>query len=132
MLYVDGYTGSMRVARNAVVGANAHQGFMLCNWYGHSTVSANVLQLGDAAWGADYELSVNCDGNPVIDARANLVLSDESSGAHQPDAAAIAEYGKAYATVCAATARAASPAPGFLDALDDVIAKLGGERQRCV
>ena len=49
----------------------------------------------------------------------------------QPDAAAIADYGKAYATVCAATARAASPAPAFLDALDDVIAKLGGERQRC-
>ena len=69
--------------------------------------------------------------SPPPEMTITMAASDESSGAHQPDAAAIAEYGKAYATVCAATARAASPAPGFLDALDDVIAKLGGGRQRC-
>ena len=35
------------IARNAAAG-NAHQGFMLCNWYGHSQVFSNALQLGDA------------------------------------------------------------------------------------
>merc|ERR1719265_6845 len=62
MLYVDGYTGSMQISRNAVVNANAHQGFMLCNWYGQSQVQANVLQLGEASWGSDYEIKANCDG----------------------------------------------------------------------
>ena len=36
----------MAIERNAVAGgSNAHQGLMLCNWYGESTVGANVLQL---------------------------------------------------------------------------------------
>lgn len=86
MLYVDGYTGSMRIARNAVVGGNAHQGFMLCNWYGYTPVTANVLQLGAASWGNDYEISANCDGNPVMTVEGNVVLSDEASPRHQPSA----------------------------------------------
>jgi len=49
----------MSIARNAIVGANAHQGMMLCNWYGHSVVNANVLQLGEATWGNDFEISVS-------------------------------------------------------------------------
>ena len=32
MLYVDGYTGSMAINRNAVVDGNSYQGMMLCNW----------------------------------------------------------------------------------------------------
>ena len=48
---------------------------------------ANVLQLGDASWGGDYDITANCDGNPIMDLQANLVLSDEDSPYHEPDAA---------------------------------------------
>merc|ERR1712039_244994 len=63
MLYIDGYTGSMRISRNAVVNGNSLQGFNLCNWYGESLAQANVLQLGDASWGSNFDIS--CDGNPI-------------------------------------------------------------------
>ena len=133
MLYVDGYTGSMRISRNAVVDANAHQGFMLCNWYGRSTVEANALQLGDASWGSDYEISANCDGNPVMDVRANLVLSDEASSSHQPDARFVDQYATLFDTVCAASIRAAAQdsSTDFFDALNRVIVHLGGQGKKC-
>ena len=131
MLYVDGFTGSMNIARNAVVGANAHQGMMLCNWYGHSVVAANAVQLGPASWGSAFEISVNCDGNPVIDAHANLVLSDETSPMHQPDPASVADYGGIFDSVCAASTRADAPCPDFLAGLSAVIAKLGGKPKTC-
>ena len=133
MLYVDGYTGSMRISRNAVVNGNAHQGFMLCNWYGHSTVESNALQLGDASWGSDYEISVNCDGNPVLTTRGNLVLSDESSPSHQPDAELADEYAKVYRMVCAASIRAGvkGKAGTFLDALNRVLTSVGKDKQVC-
>lgn len=131
MLYVDGYTGSMRINRNAVVGGNAHQGFMLCAWYGHSQVQANALQLLDASWGSAFEISINCDGNPLFDARANLVLSDESSPMHQPDAAFIGQYALLFDMVCAAAARAAAPSTEFLDGLNQVMTQLGGEKKTC-
>jgi hypothetical protein len=133
MLYVDGYTGSMRISRNAVVDANAHQGFMLCNWYGSSTVEANALQLGDASWGSDFEISANCDGNPVLALRANLVLSDEASGSHQPEASFVDQYSTMFDTVCTASIRAAAQdsSAAFLDALSRVIVKLGGQGKQC-
>eukprot|EP00947_MAST-08B_sp_MAST-8B-sp1_P003427 g3427.t1 len=133
MLYVDGYTGSMRIRRNAVVDGNAHQGFMLCNWYGRSQVEANALQLGPASWGSAYEISVNCDGNPVIASQANLVLSDESSPSHQPDPAFADQYAQVYDTVCAASVRAHAQASSadFLGGLSGVIEKLGGAAKTC-
>ena len=131
MLYVDGYTGSMRITRNAVADGNAHQGFMLCNWYGQSTVAANVLQLGDASWGSDYDISANCDGNPIMQVQANLVISDETSGHHQPDAKFLDQYRKVFDTVCAATIQASAPSPRFLDGLNRIIVKLGGSSKTC-
>ena len=131
MLYVDGYTGSMNISRNAVVGANAYQGFMLCNWYGASVVHANALQLGDASWGADYEIQANCDGNPIMDVRANLVLSDEDSPTHEPDATFADDYARVYDTVCAASVRAAASVDEFLEGLNDVITQLGGTSKQC-
>ena len=131
LLYVDGYTGSMHIARNAAAGANAHQGFMLCNWYGRSTVTANALQIGDAGWGGDYEISVNCDGNPVLDTQGNLVLSDESSPAHEPDVNFVDQYTTMFDTVCAASKRASAPSPDFLQALNTVITSLGGQAKQC-
>merc|ERR1712100_771809 len=126
MLYVDGYTGSMRISRNAVVNGNAHQGFMLCNWYGHTPVQANVLQLGDASWGSDYEISANCDGNPVMTVQANLILSDESSGAHQLSEAFLGQYLLVYDAACAASIRSRAQCPDFLDKLNQIIIHLGG------
>lgn len=131
MLYVDGYTGSMRIESNAVVNANAHQGFMLCNWYGHSTVQTNVLQLGDASWGSDYEISTNCDGNPIMTTHGNLVLSDETSGSHQPNADSIAQYVSVFDSVCSASLMASEEADDFLNDLNDVIVQLGGTKQKC-
>eukprot|EP00912_Choanoflagellata_sp_UC4_P000715 UC4_evm1s445 len=92
MLYVDGYTGSMSITRNAIVGANARQGLMLCNWYGHSLVKANALQLGESSWGNLYEISINCDGNPVLTSEGNLVLSDQTSPSHQPAISNLEDY----------------------------------------
>ena len=100
-------------------------------WYGHSAVEANALQLGDASWGADYEISTNCDGNPVADVQGNLILSDEDSPSHQPDAAFATQYAQIYDTVCAASRRAAAPAPDFLAGLNAVITKLGGPGKKC-
>ncbi len=130
-LYVDGYTGSMSIKRNAVVAGNARQGFNVCNWYGMAEVQANALQLGGASWGSNFD--INCDGNPSpsFQAKANLVLSDESSPAHQPDADFIDEYMQVFQTVCAASRRAAAPADEFLDDLNGVLAALGGLAQKC-
>ena len=131
MLYVDGYTGSMRISRNAVVNANAHQGFMLCNWYGHSLVRANVLDLGPASWGDDYEIAVNCDGNPVLTTVGNLVVSDENSPSHQPDAKMVDEYGVVFQSVCLATNQSGASSSSFLARLNAVIEQVGGAPQRC-
>lgn len=130
-LYVDGYTGSMSIRRNAVVDGNARQGFNVCNWYGRAHVEANALQLGDASWGPTFD--INCDGypSPSFESTANLVLSDETSKAHQPDAHFLEEYAHVFRMVCAASRRAAAPADGFLEALNGVIAALGGPTQTC-
>jgi hypothetical protein len=133
MLYIDGFTGSMRISRNAVVDGNTLQGFNLCNWYGQSPVSANVLELGDAFWGGDFVLG--CDGSPVdssiMTMQGNLVLSDESSGIHQPDVGLIDDYLKVYETVCTASLRAGAPSDDFLDRLNNVITQLGGQSRIC-
>ena len=131
MLYVDGYTGSMRISRNAVVNANAHQGFMLCNWYGHSSVTANVLDLGEASWGNAYEIAVNCDGNPVLTTAGNLVVSDESSPSHQPDAKLVDAYELVFQSVCLATNHSGAPSSSFLSRLNGIIEQVGGVRQTC-
>ena len=131
MLYVDGYTGSMRISRNAVVDANAYQGFMVCSWYGHSLIQANALQLGDASWGDAYDIATNCDGNRVATTQANLVLSDESSRTHQPAQDFVDQYLQLHDMVCAASIRASAPCPSFLLALNDVITKLGGPSKTC-
>ena len=130
-LYVDGFTGSMSIRRNAVVDGNARQGFNVCNWYGRALVEANALQLGDASWGPTFD--INCDGSasPSFQTRANLVLSDESSAAHQPDAHFIDDYRQVFRMVCAASRRAAASADGFFAALNGVIAALGGPTQTC-
>ena len=67
---------------------------MLCNWYGHSPVRANAIDLGPGSWGYLYEISVNCDGNPILDAQGNLVLSDTKSPVNRPDPAFVADYGR--------------------------------------
>ena len=76
---------------------------------------------------------INCDGNPSdsFKATANLVLSDESSGAHQPDANFVDDYVQVFQMVCAASRRAAAPAQGFLDELNGVLAALGAPTQTC-
>ena len=83
------------------------------------------MQLGDASGGSDYEIQANCDGNPIMAVRANLVLSDEASPAHQPSPDAVDDYVVVYDTVCAASARAAPFA--MLDVDDcDLADALGG------
>ena len=130
-LYVDGYTGAMSIKRNAVVAGNSRQGFNVCTWYGLASVQANALQLGDASWGPDFDIS--CDGSPspAFKATANLILSDEGSEAHQPDAAFADDYAQVYQMVCAASRRAAAPADDFLKGLNGVLAKLGAATQEC-
>lgn len=134
MLYIDGYTGSMQISRNAVVNGNSFQGFNLCNWYGHTPVQANVLDLGGALWGSNFVIS--CDGNPmddypIMEVRGNLVLSDESSDTHQPDAEFVDQYSKVFETVCAASLRAEAPSQDFLEALNSIITGFGGQSMRC-
>jgi len=130
-LYVDGYTGGMVIKRNAIVGGNARQGFNVCNWYGRADVQANALQLGDASWGPTFD--INCDGYPTppLVPLANLVLSDETSEAHQPNADFVEDYATLFRSVCAASRQAAAPATSFLDALNAVLDALGAQTQKC-
>eukprot|EP00310_Coccolithus_braarudii_P024559 CAMPEP_0183346650 /NCGR_PEP_ID=MMETSP0164_2-20130417/11703_1 /TAXON_ID=221442 /ORGANISM="Coccolithus pelagicus ssp braarudi, Strain PLY182g" /LENGTH=397 /DNA_ID=CAMNT_0025517959 /DNA_START=38 /DNA_END=1231 /DNA_ORIENTATION=+ len=130
-LYVDGFTGAMSIKRNAVVAGNARQGFNVCNWYGRAEVQANALQMGDASWGSSFD--INCDGypSPPLVRAANLVLSDETSEAHEPDAAFIGDYAQLFHTVCAASRHADAPADDFLERLNAVLVALGGPNQEC-
>ena len=121
----------MSIKRNAVVAGNARQGFNVCNWYGRADVQANALQLGDASWGPTFDISCDGSDSPAFKATANLVLSDEGSGAHQPDAAFMDDYVQVFQMVCAASRRAAAPANDFLDGLNGVLASLGGPTQKC-
>ena len=73
----------------------------------------------------------NLDGNPIADSHANLVLSDEDSPSHQPDADFVAQYAQMYDRVCAVSVRAAADASDFLDGLNAVITKLGGKSKAC-
>ena len=122
-LYVDGYTGSMVVEGNAV-DVNTHQGMMLCNWYGRSNVTANALALGAASWGTDFEIQINCDGNPVLEANANLILSDTSAPFHDPEVTYFDHYRALFHRVCAASKRSGADASAFLSALNSEIQKL--------
>merc|ERR1711879_577535 len=109
------------------------QGFNLCNWYGESSVQANVLQLGDASWGSSFDIS--CDGNPIqlplVTAQGNLVLSDESSSSHKPGIAFVHQYIKVFETVCAASLRAETQSQNFLEGLNKTITRLGGPSSKC-
>ena len=131
MLYVDGYTGSMHISRNAVVGANALQGFMLCNWYGHSKVESNVIDLLGASWGSNFEIAINCDGNPIIKATGNLVLSDKASPMNDPDSTFVGEYKTIYSNVCKASHQSQTNCSSFLLQLADIIKQLDGTTQSC-
>merc|ERR1712083_1113475 len=102
-------------------------------WYGESLAQANVLALGDSSWGSNFDIS--CDGNaidpPLVTVQGNLVLSDESSRSHQPDADFVDQYIKVYETVCAASHRAQAPSKDFLSSLNKLITKLGGSSRTC-
>jgi hypothetical protein len=66
-----------------------------------------------------------------MDVSANVVLSDEESTYHEPDAKHIDDYVQVYNRVCAAAHLAEANATEFLESLNDSIVKLGGSSQQC-
>ena len=66
-----------------------------------------------------------------MDVSANVVLSDEESPYHEPDADYIDDYERVYNRVCAAARLADADAEEFLESLNEAIVQLGGSSQKC-